>query len=242
MKMYDEIISNIISLCTNAGAKSLGVDENPKWPDAGNMNMILRGDMAFELGGSDGFLPAVGGTAVTDEESLVGADEILLVGKDLNELSGDAPYARVALVRVNSDAMGEGNKLYNAIRKIEYVRYHVSPEGFMMRVSSTRERESVRVSKTAIQKGITFKDVGSLMLKRYHENPSIEAVKLIFVTDKNFDFKALDKEIHGAEDITKTIDHILKNVMIDCDACSMQELCNEIEGMKEMHMAQMSQE
>ena len=75
--------------------------------------MVLRSDMAYELGG--GTLPAVGNTLLTTEEEIVREDEILPVGKDLGEIKEDTPYGRIAIVRVREDSIGMGNKLYNSI-------------------------------------------------------------------------------------------------------------------------------
>ena len=41
--------------------------------------------------------------------------------------------------------------------------------------------------------------------------------------------------------ITATIDHMLKDVNIDCGSCLLQEICDEIEGLREMHFG-MSEE
>lgn len=238
MKLYDEIITNWGTLIGECPVKSLPVTGEVVWEDAGNSNLILRSDMAYELGGSTASLPALGGTAVTDDVDLVPKDEILLVGPDLPEIKGDVPYARLAVARVKSQEMGEGNTLYNAIRKIEYVRYHVSPKGFMMRVSPLHERESVRVSREALSQGLDFEKVGNLMLESFHKNSKVEAVKLIFITHPDFPYNELKNEIRQAERITKTIDHILKNVMSDCKTCSLQEICDEVEGLRELHFKQ----
>lgn len=238
MKLYDEIITNWGTLLSECPVKELSVTEKVQWEDAGNANLILRSDMAYELGGSTTSLPALGGTAVTEDVNLVPRDEIFLVGPDLQEITQDVSYARLAIARVRSEEMGEGNVLYNAIRKIEYVRYHVSPKGFMMRVSPLHERESVRVSKEALTQGLNFEKVGNLMLENFHKNAKVEAVKLIFITATDFPYDVLRRDIRQAEKITKTIDHILKNVMTDCGTCSLQEICDEVEGLHELHFQQ----
>ncbi|MDD6195159.1 MAG: carbon monoxide dehydrogenase [Lachnospiraceae bacterium] len=238
MKLYDEIITSWNEMLLEQNVKSLPVESEVLWPDVGKDNMILRSDMAYELGGSSASIPALGGTAITDDDTLVPQDEILLVGPDLSEIKGDVPYARLAVARVRGEEMGEGNTLYNAIRNIEYVRYHVNPKGFMMRVSAMHERESVRVSKDAIAAGLDFQTVGNMMLQSFHRNTKVEAVKIIFITTPDFPYDRLSSEIRQGEKITKTIDHMLKNIMTDCSACSLQEICDEVEGLRELHFKQ----
>lgn len=232
MKLYDETIKCIMSTLDGAPLKQLDI-VNANWADAGDHNLILRADMAYELGG--GTCPAVSAMGVTASTELVSADEIYLLGPDLSEIKEDQPYARIALVRVAEDSLGDGNVLYNAIRKIEYVRYHINPEGYMTRISASNGREPVRVSREAIDKGLGFARVGKLFLDKYHENKNIEAVKLIFITQPDFDYKALVENSRHLEEITGTIDHIFKNVTMDCGSCSLQQICDEVEGLRELH-------
>ena len=232
MKLYDETIKCIMSSLEGATLKQLDI-ANANWADAGDHNLILRADMAYELGG--GTHPAVSAMGVTANTELVPADEVYILGPNLSEIKADQPYARVALVRVAEDSLGDGNVLYNAIRKIEYVRYHINPEGYMTRISASNGREPVRVSAEAIKKGLGFAQVGKLFLDTYHENKNIEAVKLIFITDPDFDYKSLSEQSRHLEEITGTIDHIFKNVMMDCGSCSLQKVCDEVEGLRELH-------
>ena len=77
--------------------------------------------------------------------------------------------------------------------------------------------------------------VGNLMLRQFHKNTRIVSVKLIFITDPCFPFSALKEAVRETEKITKALDHILKNGMTDCDSCSLQKVCEEVEGMKALH-------
>lgn len=238
MKLYDEIISDILTDIEKQDVKCLPVGNaadpvSRNWQDAGKAMMILQADMAYELGGHG--LPAVGNTLVTTETDLVPQDEIILIGKDLPEITEDTPYARIALVRVTGDSIGTGNKLYNTIQNIGYFRYHIYPLGFMLRVSSSNDRESVRVAKDALKQGLTFTAIGNAMQKALHLHKAVEAVKIIFITDPKVDFVQLQNGSKKTKQITATIDHMLKDVNMDCASCGLQEICDEVEELREMH-------
>ncbi len=234
MKLYDESIKELLAVLDFSKAKHLDM-VNTDWEDVGDHNLILRADMAYELGG--GTHPAVSAMAVTCNNEFVNGDEVLLIGPDLNEIKNDTPYARIAIVKVAEESLGDGDALYNAIRKIEYVRYHINPKGYMTRISASNNREPVRVGKDALKDGLDFAKVGKLFLDTYHENKNIEAVKLIFITDPAFDYRALAEQAKHLEDITGAIDHIFKNVMMDCGSCSLQKVCDEVEGLRELHFS-----
>ncbi len=232
MKLYDEGIKSLLKSVDLSKAKGLDT-VNANWEDVGDHNLILRSDMAFELGGGD--LPAVSAMGVTCSDEFVNTDEVLLIGPDIKDIGCDQPYARIALVKVKADSLGDGNVLYNAIRKIEYVRYHINPKGYMTRISARNNREPVRVSADAVADGLGFAQVGKSFLDTYHQNENIEAVKLIFITDPSADYKALAEKSKHLEDITNAIDHIFKNVTMDCGSCSLQKVCDEVEGLRELH-------
>ncbi len=234
MKLYDETIKALLDNIDFSKGKKLDI-ANTNWEDVGNHNLILRADMAYELGGGTSY--AVSAMGVTANKELVPEDEIYVIGPDLSEIKEDMSYGRIALVRVAEDSLGDGNSLYNAIRKIEYVRYHINPRGYMTRISAKNNREPVRVSKKAIEDGLGFSNVGKIFLDTYHQNKNIEAVKLIFITAPDFDYKSLSERAKYLEDITGTIDHIFKNVMMDCGSCSLQKVCDEVEGLRELHFA-----
>jgi len=244
MRLYDEIISDILtsletySINENSVTKNLPVGNaadtvSRAWQDAGKAMMILQSDMAYELGGHN--LPAVGNTLVTTNINFVPQDEILLIGKDLSEITCDSPYARIAIVRVSEDCIGTGNKLYNTIQNIGFFRYHIYPLGFMLRVSSSNDRESVRVATSALKKGLNFTAIGNSMQKALHLHKEVEAVKIIFITDPKVNYAKLQDFLKRTKQITATIDHMLKDVNMDCTSCGLQEICNEVEELREMH-------
>lgn len=232
MKLYDGLITRCEELFGAQELKSLKTGP-ASWPETSDSSMILRSEMAYELGAPG--LPAVGLSMITSDASLVPGDELFLIGRDLPDIKGDTPYARISFIRVSDDSLGDGNTLYRQIREVEYTRYHFYPEGFMLRVSSSRGKESVRVSRAALAKGLDFEKAGSLLTSAFHRNPLTEAVKTCFITLEDFDYGALEKVSREADEITKTIDHILKNVIMDCTACSLQKVCSEVEGLRELH-------
>lgn len=232
MKLYDQTIERITNLLNESTTFELPV-RTSSWPDVSDRSMILRSEMAYELGSNQ--FPGIGATIITANDDLVSGDGVFLHGKDLQELKGDTPYARVAFVKVDEATLGEGEALYRTIRDLEYVRYHFYPEGFMMRVSPSKQIESVRIGRSALNRGLSFEITGNRLIEAFKKKPQVEAVQVHYVTDPDFDYKALSKLFTESEEITKTIDHILKNVIMDCNACSLQAVCDEVEGLKELH-------
>lgn len=228
MNLYDECLQGVEELLSEYPHRKAEISFPPSWKESDRNEILFPSDTAYELG--YGSLPAVSSIALTDDKEKVPCDEVIIIGDDLNDIRGNSPFARIALIRVSPDSLGDGNKLYNTIRKIEYTRYHVSPQGYMMRVSTFSHRESVRVGKDALKDGVSFAKVGELFIDGYKKShPGVEAVKLIFVTQKDFPYKKLEGIMQKSEDITKALDHLMKDLKMDCNVCSLKAVCEEVE-------------
>ena len=232
MELYNALIQKTEELL--AGGKPAVWDFAPgdAWRDTGSSELVLQSDAAYELGamgfGSANYI------CPTSSSALVNKDEVLLYGPDLDAIKGDTCFARVVLIRVGV-MDGDDEEIYRALKDIEFCKYHVYPEGYMVRMSPESHREQVRISKKALKKGINFKAVGAGYIAKYKENPDVLNVKVIFITDPRFDFDALKANAKMADGITSTLSHIMEGLPTDCSVCQLKDVCDEVEGMKELH-------
>ena len=232
MELYDSFIRETTDLL-GAPTQKWAYKERDAWKDNGESELVLLRDAAYELGG--GANDAVNFTCVTSDSSLVPADEVLLYGPDMKEIKGDVPFARLVILGVKDIDVEQKDATYAAIRNIEFVKYHVFPDGYMMRVSPESSREQIRVSKKAIKKGISFYKVGCDFIRQYKQNRNILAVKLLFITAPEADYAALTRDAKTVKDITMSLTKILEGMPTDCGSCNLKAICDEVEGMRELH-------
>ena len=243
MELYNSIIEKIDGLIGDS-VQPKRYEYNPDkcWEDVGGNQLVMQRESAYELGG-DG-KPAVNYACVSSGD-YADKDEVLVYGKDLNEISGSVPFARIAVIKVK-ELKGENDEdtepLFRAIQDIDFVKYHVYPKGYMIRSSSESFREQVRVSKEAVSKGITFEQVGNSYIKQFKQNPDIIAVKMIFLTVDDADYAEMKKDAKKVRDITKTLSKILEGMATDCHSCNLREICDEVEGLKELHFGKEKKE
>ena len=242
MELYNSIIEKVDGLLGSTSPKRYSYNPSGTWEDVGGNQLIMMKESAYELGGDN--KPAVNYACISSDD-FVTEDEILVYGKDLSEIRGSVPFARIVLVKVAS-LQGEGEEdtepLFRAIQDIDFVKYHVYPKGYMIRSSSDSFREQVRVSKEAVKKGITFEQVGNSYIKEYKKNPNVIAVKVIFSTVDDADYAEMRKDAKKVRDITKTLSKILEGMATDCHSCSLKEICDEVEGLKELHFGKEKKE
>ncbi len=236
MELYNPIIREVEALAGASTPKRYAYDPAEAWEDTGAFELVMLRDAAYELGGSG--KSAVNFTCVTSSSNLVPEDEIVVCGPDLNELNGDSHYARIALLRVGdieSDDEDDTEQAFRAIQDMDFVKYHVFPKGYMIRTSSESSREQVRISREAVQKGMTFRRIGADFIRQYKQNRNILAVKLLFITAPEADYAALTRDAKTVKDITMSLTKILEGMPTDCGSCNLKAICDEVEGMRELH-------
>jgi hypothetical protein len=235
MELFNGVMKETLELFSGFSGKRWDYDESLCWEDLHESELVLARDRAFELGG--GGKQGLNFTCVTTSPLPVDRDEILLYGQDLDAINEDADYARLSFLRIASP--GEDDEtVYKAIRDIEFVKYHVFPRGFMVRINSEDCREQVRVSSRAIKAGISFKTVGFDFIKKYREKPLVKNVKIIFVAGRGFDYRSLEKKAKTTADITNALTHIMEGLDLSCSSCVLKPVCDEVEGMRELHFRQ----
>lgn len=222
MNLYDDIIEKVMHKTKDSN--TLFVRQTVV-EDAKNQNMVFKSDEAYELFGNSITLPT---------STVILEDSIELIGPDLNEITKDNPVCRIAILQVE-ETEKKAEALYNLLKRFEFTKYHVSPKGFMMRVSSIMETERVRVSKEALKKGLNLEEVGNHFIKAFKKHKEVKAVRIIFITEKNFDYKNLEELSKSVKKRTNLIDHMTKDLVMNCSTCHEKSVCDTIDGMKELH-------
>ena len=241
MNLYNTIIRSVPDHLGASVPRRFPCCADACWAESGDFELVMLRDAAYELGGSG--KPSVSFTCVTTDPALVPRDEILVYGPDLSELKANTSFARIALIQVGdieSDNADDTEEAFRAIQNIDFVKYHVFPRGYMMRTSSESHREQVRVSKAALAEGISFQSVGSTFIRRYRQDPNVMAVRLIFVTAPDADYRGLQALAKSTKNITLTLSKILEGMPTDCGSCNLKPICDEVEGMKELHFGKES--
>ena len=234
MELYNGIIKQTEELLAGSSGITWPYAAGGAWPDAGKNELIMQRESALELGGSGH--SAVTYSCVTTDSALLTRDEVVLYGPDIGKLKADSHYARIVFITVQD--IGQADDAFDAIRRLDFVRYHIFPRGFMMRALPDDCREQVRIGRDAVGKGISFRSVGFSFIKKYRENPTVKNVRLIFVTDPKAPYGALLNHGKRVTEITKSLSTILKGMPTDCAACNLKPICDEVEGMKELHFSQ----
>ena len=223
MEFFDSLINEALELTQGPHKSDYSYNSDNAWLDVGFNQVILQRDTAFELSGT-------GFNLITSSPV---NDGITVIGGELKDIKDNCKFTRISLVQIEEPE--EQQKTYNLIRKIEYVKYHYFPDGYMIRTSSRSHKEAVRVAKSALKKGISFENVGNLLINKYKENPAVKGVRVIFITSPEADHKTFEAMAEKNNGITETLNHVMNSVNFDCNTCNLKPICDEVEGMRELH-------
>ncbi len=233
MKLYDGFISQINGLIN--GRRALTAEYSPSsLENAGKNNVLFLKDTAFELGGSGE--KCVSTLAVTS--SFKYSNRIRLLGGDIKDIKSDCPFAKIVLLEIEEI---DEETAFEKIRRLEQIRYNFCPRGFMSRASAISMREQIRVGKKTVKDKISLVDYAKFMLGEYLKDSIVKSAEIILVTDRSFDYDGLISVSEKIKDTTSALNHILDNVLFDCKSCNLKEICDEVEGMKELHMKTVNQ-
>ena len=161
--------------------------------------------------------------------------ETLLYGPDLYEIACDVPFGHITVVEMEEteDALLSSERL----KTVGFTVFQLYPQGYHIRISPAACREQVRVAKAALQKEppLSFLNVGNSLIRSFLRQPGTKAVQTLFITDPAFDYKALSVLAKKAKRITDAVQSTLQLDELDCASCKMKPLCDEIDGLRELH-------
>ena len=232
MELYNALIKQTLAEFEDKPKKSYDFNPARAWKDVGSSELVLQKEAAYELGargkGSANYI------LYTSSEELAGKDRVIVCGRDLKEISGDCDFARIVILRIGV-LDDDDEKVYRTLKDIEFAKYHVHPEGYMVRMSPESHREQIRVSKKAVAGGISFEKLGANYIAEYKKNPNVVNATVIFATDPTINYAKLQALAKMSVDVTGTLTHIFEGLPTDCSVCALKDICDEVEGMKELH-------
>ena len=232
MELYNSLIKDTEAQLEKLDKKAWDYSPADCWKDTGSSELVLQRDAAYELGaqgrGSANYV------LFTSSSELVSEDKVILIGPDLGQIKGDCDFARIVLLQVGV-LDDDDEAVYRTLKDIEFSKYHVYPEGYMIRMSPESSREQVRVSRQALKQGISFKTVGNRYVAEYKKDANVLKATVIFITDPKADYEALQAMAKKASAVTGTLTHILEGLPTDCSVCALKDICDEVDGMKELH-------
>jgi len=204
------------------------------WPAGGGRQVIMGIDTGIELGS-----PSAGSMSFmmwTEETGVVVDGRISIAGPDVQDETArgqSLPLGKLVLVEV------EGMDAHNLLqrqREMEHTRYAIQLEGYSVRAASSMFREWIRIHRDAVDRGFHLSIMGSALRARLLNLEYVKGVELVLVTSPDI-MVQLQPAAQRLRAIYDAIYEIENYPLHDCGNCSNEEICNEIEAIRELHNA-----
>ena len=231
MQVYDKLIKTTEELLSAFSGRNLTQKPVKPWKMLKENEFLLRNEVAFELG-ERGFQ----GTcyqAVTSSEELVGEDKILLYGPNLQEIRGNVPFTRITWLL--TDPEENQDKAYREIKKLQFARFKMIPKGYMMLYLQHGAEGAGEGKQTGNPGGIGFFYDRTPDHRSIKKEFGVKHVQVMFITEELPIIPQLIDQGKKADEITNAFDHILKNIILDCDLCPLQPICDDVEELRKVH-------
>ena len=232
MKIFAEITEKIISLLPDVADKSVLFDDS-LCAENGDKNAILfRSDTAYELGGSG----KASVSSIVFADFLPMQDEVILYGPDLSEINTDISFAH--LIFVSLKQKNDEELTYEQLKNIGFTAFQIYPKGYHIRILPSAAKEQVRVAKSVVdsETPLSFMNIGCSLIEAFKKNDDVEAVRTVFITKEDFNYRALSDLAMKAKKITDAVHSTLQLDELDCASCKMKPICDEVEGLRELHL------
>ena len=78
------------------------------------------------------------------------------------------------------------------------------------------------------------------MIEKYKQIPAVLGVRVFFITDPKANYSTLEAIAKKNHEVTETLNHVMNKVVLDCNVCNLKSICDEVEGMKELHFGRLN--
>lgn len=226
MELFDGLYRSFEALLEDREIKKLVPSPFPKAPEK---PFYFEAEAAKVLGAKE----CPSGYLYGAYEEALPREGFYLLGPDIKDLPKRSSFHRMSFFLLEKGLKNQA--LYRTLRNLEYCRYKVDPLGIIVRVNTNALREGMMVSKEAYEKGFSFAHLASFYEALYKRIPEVKGIYELYITDSSFPYEKANALSKEGEGMLLTLDHMLKNLTMDCASCSFKGICDAVEGMRERH-------
>ncbi len=228
MIIHDTYIAQIEQLLSNKG-KETDIRENV-WEIKNFSDYILDSETALELGSTK--IKNANLNLCTSEKSF--DDKIVIIGNDIQKLKGRVDsFSKVVIVSLKEEA--DENTLFRSIKAISRARLGLNLKGTMLKSTTSDSLECFRISKESYKKGFDFSILGSTLINKLKTFDEVKNVQIYYIVEnEELTIKLLEYQ-EKIQKVTGALNHVFDDIELDCGSCTIKEICDEVEGMRESH-------
>lgn len=226
MNIFDEFITKTSDVIKPYEMKPLPM-EGACLELAKNTSFVMDKDTALMLGG---YPKESINLIISSSDSKEIKDGTFIIGSD--SLSHDVSFGKIVLLKTKDIP---DDKIYDYTQSTLMKDTQMRFENVMNRTSPQNYYTNLKISKKAIADGFSFDRMAHTIHEEFLKLPEVLECMVILITGDSPIYKELIPLAENLKDVTVALNHIFDGIDMDCSSCSWSEICDEIEGLREMH-------
>lgn len=135
MELYQSVTERVQKLLEDhPERKEYACDTEKCWEETERFELVMGRESAYELGGSGN--GSANFTVVTSGSEFFSESKVIVIGKDLQDIRSDTPYARIVVLALDPEKIPDANDrkgseaVFRLLQKLDFIKYHVFAKGY----------------------------------------------------------------------------------------------------------------
>ncbi len=232
MKIFDEYIKQTLNILESYEKKPL-VDQGACLGLVKKSIFMMEKDMAVELGG----YPKESINLILATSEMDFEEGVFMLGDADLTSSDHLSFGKVVLL-LTEDIPDD--KLYDFTQETLLKDVSLKFEDVMLRTSPAHYYTNLRISKKAMRNGFSFDKMASTVRAEFEKIPNVKKAQVLLIAGDSPVYRQLLPIAENVKEVTVALNHIFDGIDMDCGSCVWNELCDEVEGLRELHKSAQS--
>jgi len=231
MNIFDEKVLQTVEILKGETLKKL--DESECWEVNTKNTFLMDKDTQIELGG----YPKESVNLIIPTSNLYGLTDIpggtYIIGDEASfQEEKHASFGKIVLLETEDI---DEEKLYDFTQKILLSDSRIFLNDVMLRQSSTHYNLNLRIGKKAMENRFSLGRMANTVFDAFVKLEEVKSAIVILLYGDSELYKGLLDVAEKVKGVTLTLNHIFDGIDMDCGSCVMSPVCDEVEGLREMH-------
>jgi len=231
MNIFDEKVLQTVEILKDENLKKL--ERTECWEISDKNTYLMDRDTRIELGG----YPKESVNLIIPTSNLYGLIDIpdgtYIIG-DEDEFLKEKHSSFGKIVLLETDDISDDD-IYDFTQKELLSDSRIHLKDVMQRQSSSHYNLNMKVGKKAFDDGFRLDVMASTIYESFTKLEEVKSAIVILIYGDSDLYKKLITVAEKVKEITLTLNHIFDGIEMDCGVCSMSPICDEVEGLRDMH-------
>ena len=219
--------------------------DGPCWPLAEKNPFIMERDTALELGGypKESVNLILSSSQTAEFWDWRGAETRLILNFDptksgrIRDLVGSGQENHLSfgkIVLLQTEELAD-DAVYEFQQAVQLADLRLKLEGVMTRSSSRQYQMNLRISRRAAEAGLGLDAMARTIREHFLQVSHVKDAAVILMAGDSPLYKQLLPIAERIKDVTVALNTMFDGIDMDCGSCNLSEICDEVEGLREMH-------